>query len=205
VEEYPGYFANRPPFLRRRWVQLVGTGFAGLLIGALLTGSGSEASTPSGIPEAQVQARINAAVQEAVDSEQAAAESEQASVESEQAAAESQFADAVEDLKHAQGQLKSLKRELTDARAEVRQVKRAARASQRQAVAAAVSRTKTQMRKQAATAQPRSSTGGGSSTDPRFSYCYEANDAGYGNYQRGVDPEYDWYRDADNDGWVCEF
>jgi micrococcal nuclease len=42
-------------------------------------------------------------------------------------------------------------------------------------------------------------------TDPRFSYCYEANDAGYGNYVRGVDPEYDWYDDADRDGRVCEF
>ena len=41
--------------------------------------------------------------------------------------------------------------------------------------------------------------------DPRFDYCYEANDAGYGNYVRGRDEEYDWYDDADNDGIVCEF
>ncbi|MEQ7005693.1 thermonuclease family protein [Actinopolymorpha sp. B17G11] len=33
--------------------------------------------------------------------------------------------------------------------------------------------------------------------DPRFRTCAEANDAGYGPYIRGVDPEYDWYRDAD--------
>ncbi|TIC82263.1 DUF1524 domain-containing protein [Nocardioides sp. GY 10113] len=44
-----------------------------------------------------------------------------------------------------------------------------------------------------------------SQTDPRFSYCYEANDAGYGNYVRGRDPEYDWYDDRDGDGVVCEF
>ena len=50
------------------------------------------------------------------------------------------------------------------------------------------------------------STGGGSGRlDPRFDWCYEANAAGYGNYQRGRDPEYDWYRDGDGDGWVCEF
>lgn len=53
-------------------------------------------------------------------------------------------------------------------------------------------------------------TGGGSSgdagagLDPRFSYCYQAKDAGYGPYYQGKDPEYDWYTDADNDGVVCE-
>lgn len=41
-------------------------------------------------------------------------------------------------------------------------------------------------------------------TDPRFGTCGEAIDAGYGPYYRGSDPEYDWYRDADSDGVVCE-
>jgi cell division septation protein DedD len=41
-------------------------------------------------------------------------------------------------------------------------------------------------------------------TDPRFGTCRAANAAGYGNYQQGVDPEYYWYQDRDNDGWVCE-
>ncbi len=49
---------------------------------------------------------------------------------------------------------------------------------------------------------PPPAAGGG--TDPRFAYCYEANDAGYGPYYRGQDPEYDWYDDADSDGIVCE-
>lgn len=40
-------------------------------------------------------------------------------------------------------------------------------------------------------------------TDPRFDTCKDAKDAGYGPYRRG-DPEYGWYRDADNDGVVCE-
>lgn len=47
-----------------------------------------------------------------------------------------------------------------------------------------------------------SGTGGG--TDPRYSYCYQAKDAGYGPYYQGRDPEYGWYTDADNDGVVCE-
>lgn len=41
-------------------------------------------------------------------------------------------------------------------------------------------------------------------TDPRFDTCAEANDHGYGPYVRGKDPEYDWYRDSDSDGIVCE-
>jgi hypothetical protein len=52
------------------------------------------------------------------------------------------------------------------------------------------------------TSAPKASSGGG--TDPQFGTCKEAKSHGYGPYQRGVDPEYDWYRDADGDGWVCE-
>lgn len=41
-------------------------------------------------------------------------------------------------------------------------------------------------------------------TDPRFRTCGKANAAGFGPYERGIDAEYRWYRDADNDGTVCE-
>jgi hypothetical protein len=44
----------------------------------------------------------------------------------------------------------------------------------------------------------------GSKTDPRFATCKAAKAAGYGPYRAGIDPEYDWYRDADKDGMVCE-
>ncbi len=54
----------------------------------------------------------------------------------------------------------------------------------------------------AAPPPPKPPAGGG--TDPRFTYCYEANDAGYGPYYQGQDPEYQWYDDADDDGIVCE-
>ena len=42
-------------------------------------------------------------------------------------------------------------------------------------------------------------------SDPRFDYCYQANSAGFGNYERGVSKEYTWYDDVDHDGIVCEF
>lgn len=40
--------------------------------------------------------------------------------------------------------------------------------------------------------------------DPRFKTCKEATSGGYGPYTSGADPEYDWYRDPDHDGVVCE-
>ncbi|GIF09229.1 excalibur calcium-binding domain-containing protein [Actinoplanes siamensis] len=43
-----------------------------------------------------------------------------------------------------------------------------------------------------------------SDPDPRFSTCAEAKAEGFGPYTGGVDPEYDWYQDRDDDGEVCE-
>lgn len=48
------------------------------------------------------------------------------------------------------------------------------------------------------------STGGNEGLDPKFDYCYQAKEAGYGPYYQSKDPEYDWYVDADGDGVVCE-
>jgi hypothetical protein len=49
-----------------------------------------------------------------------------------------------------------------------------------------------------------SPTASSPATDPRFDTCGEAEDAGYGPYVRGKDPEYAWYRDSNDDGTVCE-
>lgn len=48
------------------------------------------------------------------------------------------------------------------------------------------------------------STSPDSGQDPRFASCEDATSAGYGPYERGVDPEYAWYSDRDDDGIVCE-
>lgn len=41
-------------------------------------------------------------------------------------------------------------------------------------------------------------------TDPRFGTCAEAQQNGNTPYERGVDPEYEFYDDRDGDGIVCE-
>ena len=43
-----------------------------------------------------------------------------------------------------------------------------------------------------------------SRNDPMFGSCKEAKANGYGPYVDGIDEEYDWYRDGDKDGTVCE-
>ncbi len=40
--------------------------------------------------------------------------------------------------------------------------------------------------------------------DPRFPDCSRASATGFGPYQRGRDPEYAWYPDADRDGVACD-
>jgi micrococcal nuclease len=54
------------------------------------------------------------------------------------------------------------------------------------------------------TEPPAGSGGGSGANDPRYSTCTAAKAAGYGPYRRGVDPEYAWYTDRDNDGIACE-
>ncbi|WP_432511503.1 GmrSD restriction endonuclease domain-containing protein [Kineococcus sp. SYSU DK001] len=55
---------------------------------------------------------------------------------------------------------------------------------------------------QASSPAPTGAAGDG--PDPRFASCRDANAAGHGPYVAGTDPEYDWYRDTDGDGTVCE-
>ena len=55
-----------------------------------------------------------------------------------------------------------------------------------------------------AAAPPSPAPAAGGPTDQRFPTCKAAKAAGFGPYVSGQDPEYDWYRDADHDGAVCE-
>jgi endonuclease YncB( thermonuclease family) len=56
----------------------------------------------------------------------------------------------------------------------------------------------------AAAPPPPPAPAAGGATDQRFPTCKAAKAAGFGSYVSGQDPEYDWYRDADHDGVVCE-
>ena len=44
----------------------------------------------------------------------------------------------------------------------------------------------------------------GGALDARYPYCSNAIAAGLGPYTQGIDREYEWYRDGDGDGVVCE-
>ena len=58
---------------------------------------------------------------------------------------------------------------------------------------------------QATTVPKQTSAPTNTKTDPRFDTCSALKAAGYaGKYIKGIDSEYDWYRDGDNDGIVCE-
>lgn len=118
---------------------------------------------------------------------------------------------------HAVDELESAGRELESARSEAKvellAAIRAAKVRQRRVVARAVAaeRRRADARVAAAKSSAENLAVGSSEpevesgTDPRFDWCYEANDAGYGPYYQGSDPEYDWYDDADRDGVVCEY
>jgi len=193
LDDYPGYFpAAKPPFWNRTkaaTVAAVGGLFLGLVIGV-----GGAASEPD-----------PAAVAPAVD----AAEEEEADVDSE-VDVESAVAQAVSTTR--ESMRTKLEQQRASAAARLERVRAKSVAAQTKAVERAVARTRTEEQRKAARnlanalaavspAPPPPPSGGG--TDPRFDYCYNATDAGYGPYYEG-DTEYGWYDDADNDGVVCE-
>lgn len=190
LEQYPGYFPEGSrPFWTRTKVGFV-AGVVGLLLGVGATGEAPATEAPAPVADP--------AVQEDLD-------------------------EALEDNADLEASLQEVRDEAADELLAItKQVKKQARATQRSAVQTAVAKVRSEERRKAAAAVeaakkaaaaaaapvaasapvPLASSGG--ATDPQFSYCYEANDAGYGPYYSGQDPEYDWYDDNDNDGIVCE-
>lgn len=189
LDQYPGYFpAAKPPFWTRPKVGVVAS-IVGVLLGVGI--GGTEADTTNSYSQADIKS--------AVDSATADLEDELQDQEDQEAA-----------LDRVTEQLTEARRDLSEVERQAAADLRRAAADQRKAVKAAVAKERQRLTAAApppapapAPAPQPANTGGG--TDPQFSYCYEANDAGYGNYQQGVDPEYDWYDDNDGDGVVCEF
>lgn len=189
LEQYPGYFpAAKPPFWNRTKAA-VAAGVGGLVIGLIAASGGTanteEPSTSQAVDVAPVvepaDVDLDQAVDQAVSDEHARMEDKLAQ---QRASAQDRLANARARAANAQ------RRAVRQAVTHTRSVERAKAA---RAVRAA--------RAQAQAPVPVTSSGG---TDPMFDYCYEANDAGYGPYFQGQDPEYDWYDDADHDGEVCE-
>lgn len=188
VQDYPGWYPPKPPMSRRRLGAITGVigAVVGLLLGFVIGGAGTgAAATPAARPSPAVTVTARATVTASADARAAARRAT--------AAARARSA------RH------------------LRVVTRKAGMAQRHAVARAVAvavlreRHRADARVAGAKLAAKSAAGPvaravspASGADPRFAYCYEANDAGYGPYYRGRDPEYAWYRDNDGDGEVCE-
>ena len=195
LDQYPGYFpAAKPPFWTR-WKVAIVAAMVGLVVGLAGASGGAEGTkpeqaSPPGPSQAQIQSQIDDAV----------------------AAAEARVSGQVRTVRA------DAQQRLASVRSQIAVVRSRAAASERQAVRAAVARTRAEDHAKlvAAVSNAKASaashaaapapvaTNGGGGTDPHFSYCYEAIAAGYGPYIQGQDPEYDWYTDADGDGVVCE-
>lgn len=195
LDDYPGYFpVSKPPFWTRTKVGVAAT-IVGVVLGSSAASGSAEPPAPrtdisaSQVSPDEVDQAVEAAVEEATED------------------LEDQLLDKNGELTTQQAKLVQQKRDAAQA---LKQAKNQAVAAQRRAVTAAVNRTRAQVRANMAAAapapapQPQLPVAPGGGTDPQFSYCYEANDAGYGPYFQGQDPEYAWYDDADGDGVVCE-
>lgn len=194
LENYPGWFpAAKPPFWSRTKVAAL-MGVVGLLVGLLvgLAAGGDADGADSGdhesvaAPPAASPADTEAAVDQAVDQTARAWRARMAALRTRE---DHRLALARREARRRQQQA-------------VRKAVAAERAKAAQALAQAKARAAASS--SSAASSSTASTGRGGRVDPRFSYCYQANAAGYGPYWRGRDAEYYWYEDADNDGEVCE-
>ena len=197
LSDYPGWFPAKLPVWKRKWVQLTGASLLAFTIG--MAAAGSPEPTEDMITTAKAQALVDKAAQQAHDQATEAAERDAAKspavlalLEQEKAkASQAAAGQAKAELKKAQAQLAKVTRERNRARARATQAEAAAKAAENKV-------------RSLAEAEPEPTADGGGGMDPIFDTCGEANDNGYGPYQQGVDPEYGYYDDRDDDGDVCE-
>ena len=208
---------SHPPAKKLFWTRLkVGAvaGTVGLCVGLAGASSGDvDLEAAGAITKSDAERQLDEAVQRAVaDAEDTAAEDQSQAVDQAVAEATSDLEAQMQTMREnaAANRKKAVKRAVASA---TKKVQEQAKADLKKAVANARAEGRAAGEKAASAAAeaaapapaPAASSGGGGGTDPQFSYCYEANDAGYGNYVSGQDPEYDWYDDRDGDGVVCEF
>jgi hypothetical protein len=197
LTDYPGYFPpSKPPF----WTRLKTSTAVGALALFVEIGIGAaDGSTPSnaasiapktpGLSAGAVQQQVDQAVAEATGKLNDKLSSQRSTLLA-------RLADQHD---------KAVSAKQAAVAAAVARTHAADRAKQAAAVAAATAKARQFVATSNPPAQqPSSPPASSSNLDPRFSYCYEANDAGYGPYYQGQDPEYYWYEDADNDGIDCE-
>lgn len=181
---------KQSPFWTRRKTGIA-SAFAGLVVGAVAAGGGSgedPQATAALLKPAEAKSQTDRAVSEATAAlEQKVAEQQAELSRVQEEAATAQTAAVAAAVEAAR------KDEKAKAAAKVREAERRASVAEEEAEAEAVTAP-----------QALAGGSGGGGTDPRFDTCGAANDAGYGPYRRGADPEYDWYDDRDGDGLVCE-
>lgn len=185
LDQYPGFFpAAKKPFWTRGKTGTA-AGVAGLVLGL---GFGASTESPVTEDTPAVQALVSEQVAEETEEfdDETAALREELEQAQDAAAAAAKAADA----------------RVAEAKKAAAKAKKAAEQARSEAAAAAAAPPVSTF------ADTGSSGGGGaaadSGSDPIFGTCGEANANGYGDYQQGRDPEYGYYDDRDNDGWVCE-
>jgi Excalibur calcium-binding domain len=186
VEEAPTPKSGRA-WWRSTWTVATAAGILALFAGIAIGSSQSTAQTEE---LAAIQDRLHAAQAEVkrLRAAAATADAQLAQRESEVKAREAAVAEKEQAVKAREDAVAQKEQEL---------------AAREQAVAA----SEQQLANKATPKQPSptvQTTTNASSADPRFGTCAQAKAAGFGPYRSGVDPEYDWYRDQDSDGIVCE-
>ncbi|WP_108718858.1 DUF2510 domain-containing protein [Miniimonas sp. S16] len=206
VTEDQGGQAAEPRRRRRAWVLPIATGVTCLLVGM---GFGAAAAGADPDPTQSTEYQAVAATLASTEAERDGLEEDLDEANDELTTAEDRITE-LEAAATTAGDLAARETQVAEREAAVQtretdvQTREDAVAAQEAAAAAAAAAPAAAAPAAAAPAAEAPAAAPASSTNPRFGTCKEAKANGYGSYVKGVDPEYDWYRDADGDGRVCE-